>query len=44
MDITPAMRQAFKGGIHMKNGGIVKNKVQFEDNLDGMRHELTRNK
>jgi hypothetical protein len=26
------------------NGGMVKNKVQFTDNLDSMRHELTRNK
>lgn len=37
MDITPAMREAFKTGIHMKKGG----KVLFANSLDAMRHELT---
>jgi hypothetical protein len=40
MDITPAMREAFKTGIHMKKGG----KVSFADSLDAMRHELTKAK
>jgi hypothetical protein len=37
MDITPAMREEFKTGIHMKRGG----KVSFASNVDAMRHELT---
>jgi hypothetical protein len=40
MEITPAMREAFKTGIHMKKGG----KVSFADSLDAMRHELTKAK
>jgi hypothetical protein len=40
MDITPAMRKEFSTGIHMKKGG----KVTFANDLDAMRHELTRNK
>ncbi len=40
MDITPAMREEFKTGIHMKKGG----KVSFADSLDAMRHELTKAK
>ena len=38
MDITPAMREAFKTGIHMKKGG----KVSFASNVDAMRQELTK--
>ena len=40
MDITPAMREAFKTGIHMKKGG----KVSFASNVDAMRRELTKAK
>jgi hypothetical protein len=40
MDITPAMREAFKTGIHMAKGG----KVSFAPNIDAMRRELTKAK
>jgi hypothetical protein len=38
MEITPAMREAFKTGIHMKRGG----KVQFANNIDAMRLALSK--
>jgi hypothetical protein len=38
MDITPAMREEFKTGIHMKKGG----KVSFASNVDAMRYELNK--
>jgi len=38
MEITPAMREAFKEGIHMKRGG----KVQFANNIDAMRLALSK--
>ena len=40
MEITPAMREAFKTGIHMKKGGA----VHFADSLDAMRRELIKAK
>jgi hypothetical protein len=40
MDITPAMREEFKTGIHMKKGG----KVSFAPNIDAMRRELAKAK
>jgi len=38
MEITPAMREEFKAGIHMKRGG----KVQFANNIDAMRLALSK--
>lgn len=38
MEITPAMREAFKTGIHMKRGG----KVSFANDIDAMRLELSK--
>ena len=38
MEITPAMREAFKTGIHMKRGG----KVSFANNIDAMRLALSK--
>jgi hypothetical protein len=40
MDITPAMRESFKTGIHMKKGG----KVQFANDLNAMKYELAKAK
>lgn len=38
MEITPAMREAFKTGIHMKRGG----KVSFANDIDAMRLALSK--
>lgn len=40
MDITPAMREAFKTGIHMKKGG----RVTFTGDIDAMKYELAKAK